>query len=88
MDTLTDRPHITMDVKQKKNKIKKQQPSSLLKNVVSVLLKTMSYQQLLHCNVISAALWPTDDLPRKSEIQCYLRDTLNNAIDTMCRLSL
>ena len=33
--TLTDRPHITMDVKQQKQ----QQPSSVLENVVSVLMQ-------------------------------------------------
>ena len=34
---------------------------------VPVNLKTRSCQQLLYYDVVSAALWPTDDLPRKSE---------------------
>ena len=37
---------------------------------VPVNLKTRSCQQLLHYDVVSAALWPTDDLPRKSEAHC------------------
>ena len=34
---------------------------------VPVNLKTRSCQQLLYYDFVSAALWPTDDLPRKSE---------------------
>ena len=40
---------------------------------VPVKLKTMSCQQLLYYDVVSAALWPTDDLPRRSEAHCYTK---------------
>ena len=71
--TLTDRPHITMDVKQKTVTTK----LSVGKRPVSVdalvNLKTTSCQQLLYYDVVSAALWPTDDLPRKSVAHCYCK---------------
>ena len=63
--TLTDRPQISMEVEE--------QSSSVLENVNSVLvnLKTTSCQQLLNYDVVSAALLPTDDWPRKYEAHCY-----------------
>ena len=69
--TLAVRPHIILDVKQQTATTK----LSVGKCHISVdaLLKTMSCQQLLYYNVVSAALWPTDDLPRKSEAHCHTK---------------
>ena len=69
--TLTDRPHITMDVKQQTTTTK----LSVGKRHISAdaLLKTTSCQQLLCYNVVSVAMWPTDDLPRKFEAHCYTK---------------
>ena len=79
MVTLTDRPDITMPWTYLVTKL------TVGKRRVSVdalvNLKTTSCQQLLYYDFVSAALCPTDDLPRKSEAHCYT----NNAIDTMCR---
>ena len=38
-----------------------------------VNLKTTSCQQPLYYDVVSAALWPMDDLPRKSEAPSYTK---------------
>ena len=64
MVTLTDRPDITMDVFS--NKAHCRVSVDALVN-----LKTTSCQQLLCYEFVSAALCPTDDLPRKSEAHCY-----------------
>ena len=69
MVTLTDRPDITMDVFSNKHSVGK----GLVSVDALVNLKTTSCQQLLHYDFVSAALWPTDDLPRKSEALCYTK---------------
>ena len=70
--TLTDRPYMT----NKTAKTKLSVGNRRFSVDALVNLKTTSCQQLLYYDVVSAALWPTDDLPRKSEAHCYiLRDT-------------
>ena len=73
MVTLTDRPHITIGVKQQKRTTKLSVGKRRVSVNALVNLKTTSCQHLLYCDVVSAALWPTDDLPRKSEAYCYTK---------------
>ena len=63
MVTLTDRPDITMDVFSNK--------AHSVDALVN--LKPTSCQQLLCYDFVSAALCPTDDLPRKPEAHCYTK---------------
>ena len=69
--TLNDCPHITRDVKQQNSQ------AQCWKTCVSVdalvNLKTTSCQQPLYYDVVSAALWPMGDLPRKSEAPSYTK---------------
>ena len=71
--TLTDHPHITMDVSSKTTTTKLSVGKRRVSVDVPVNLKTTSCQQLLYYDVVSAALWQTDDLPRKSEAHCYTK---------------
>ena len=69
MATLTDRPDITMDDLAIKLNVGKRRVSvSALVN-----LKATSCQQLLYYDSVSAALFSTDDLARKSEAHCYTK---------------
>ena len=69
MATLTDRRDITMDDLATKLNVGKRRVSvSALVN-----LKTTSCQQLLFYDFVSAALFSTDDLARKSEAHCYTK---------------
>ena len=68
---LTDRPQISMDVKQQTATTKLSFRKCQFSVDALVNLKTTSCQKLLYYDVVSAPLWPTDDLPRKSEAHCY-----------------
>ena len=60
--TLADRPHITMDVKKQNSN-----NQAVLENVVSVLMPCSVNN---YCTTM-LFLWPTDDLPQKSEAYYY-----------------
>ena len=69
--TLTDCPHITRDVKQQYSQAQCWKTRVSVDALVN--LKTTSCQQPLYNDVVSAALWPTDDLPQKSEAPSYTK---------------
>ena len=74
MVTLTDHTHITMDVKQQNSNNQGRCWKTSCQCVDALVnLKKTSCQQLLYYDVVSAALWLTDDLPRKSEEHCYTK---------------
>ena len=64
--TLSDRPHITIDVKQQNsnNQAQCRCTYNSENNVVSTTTVQPRY---------SATLWPTDDLPRESEAHSYTK---------------
>ena len=66
MVAFNDRPDITMDHAFSKLIVGKRRVSV----DALVYLKTTSSQQLRYYDVVSAALFSTDDLPRKSEAHC------------------
>ena len=71
MVTLIDRPDITLPWTNLATKLTVGKRRGSIDALVN--LKTTSCQQLLYYHFVSAALWPTDDLPLESEAHCYTK---------------
>ena len=79
--TLTDRPHITMDIKQQNSNNQKRHVSvdALCKSENNVVSTTTVLRRCF------SGSWPTDGLPRKSEARCYTKRHVPREVTLVAR---